>query len=296
MLGSSPLAPDEAKVKALYEEARGALGSLHKQIGLAEGDGKGEELEREVNYSQMLGMLANVTPELSMFSSWVQEVWAGVDARETMLRALPREVRGKMREEWHTLHNSLYLWTRSAFANVLLACLGDRTEMAHSIEARPPFLDHVLSEYVNALPPSVKLAYVPDEAEAEDDGANPVAWRTDAEFFRTLKEKWILREAAKPYITEELYKRKKHPYTAPTKWPRDGPLYRMHASLLTRENIEKLGFLRYEPVAEALDKAFGPDADGRAFRLCNFVSTWVVIGQRFGVQTARAEDWAGYQF
>ena len=62
--------------------------------------------------------------------------------------------------------------------------------MAHSIEARTPFLDHHLTEYVNGLPPSGKI-------------------RWDAEEERFV-EKWILREASKPFITEELYKRKKH--------------------------------------------------------------------------------------
>lgn len=32
---------------------------------------------------------------------------------------------------------------------------------------------------------------------------------------KTLTEKWILREAAKPFITEELYKRRKHVSASP---------------------------------------------------------------------------------
>ena len=34
----------------------------------------------------------------------------------------------------------------------------DRATMAHSLEARSPFLDHVLMEYVASLPPSFKLS------------------------------------------------------------------------------------------------------------------------------------------
>jgi asparagine synthase (glutamine-hydrolysing) len=62
--------------------------------------------------------------------------------------------------------------------------------MAHSIEARTPFLDHELTEYVYGLPPSVKIKW-----DAKDE---------------RFVEKWILREAAKPFITKELYERKKH--------------------------------------------------------------------------------------
>lgn len=35
---------------------------------------------------------------------------------------------------------------------------GDRMSMAHSVESRPPFLDHLLWEYVAKLPPGLKLS------------------------------------------------------------------------------------------------------------------------------------------
>ncbi|KAK4461199.1 hypothetical protein QBC42DRAFT_287721 [Cladorrhinum samala] len=38
-------------------------------------------------------------------------------------------------------------------------------------------------------------------------------------------EKWIIREAGKPFLTRELYRRKKHSYVAPNAWPKDGPLH-----------------------------------------------------------------------
>ena len=38
-----------------------------------------------------------------------------------------------------------------------LNCLGDRVEMAHSIEGRVPFLDHKLVEFAFSLPVSLKL-------------------------------------------------------------------------------------------------------------------------------------------
>jgi asparagine synthetase B (glutamine-hydrolysing) len=62
--------------------------------------------------------------------------------------------------------------------------------MAHSIEAQTPFLDHKLTEHVCGLPPSLKIRWDPKE--------------------QRFIEKWILREAAKPFITKELYERKKH--------------------------------------------------------------------------------------
>ena len=44
------------------------------------------------------------------------------------------------------LNQSMWLWLKSMFPNKLLNFLGDRMEMAHSIEGRTPFLDHHLVE------------------------------------------------------------------------------------------------------------------------------------------------------
>lgn len=38
-------------------------------------------------------------------------------------------------------------------SNGILNYVGERAEMASSIEGRPPFLDHRLVEYANTLPP-----------------------------------------------------------------------------------------------------------------------------------------------
>ena len=87
-----------------------------------------------------------------------------------------------------------YLWSKSALANYILKTLGDGCEMAHSIEGRVPFLDHKLFETVKTLPLSYKLKQMPDGR---------------------FTEKHILREAMKPYLTNTLYKRQKHPFIAP---------------------------------------------------------------------------------
>ncbi|KAL8846318.1 MAG: hypothetical protein Q9221_008584 [Calogaya cf. arnoldii] len=68
-----------------------------------------------------------------------------------------------MQSSWHPMHSAQYNWNKSSLANILPSCLGGRIEMAYSVEARTPFLDHHLIEYVNKLPPSVisllSLAY-----------------------------------------------------------------------------------------------------------------------------------------
>jgi asparagine synthase (glutamine-hydrolysing) len=85
-------------------------------------------------------------PTLDLWSSWVQKAFARNDIRLTAMRALDDDARDKMAKQWHPLHSSMYIWNKLLLPNMLLTCLGDRAEMAHSIEGRPPFLDHVLSE------------------------------------------------------------------------------------------------------------------------------------------------------
>ena len=85
-----------------------------------------------------------------------------------------------------------YLWIKCMLAPYLLTMLGDRSEMAHSIEGRTPFLDHVLFERASRIPDAFKI----------HDGT----------------EKHVLREAFREDVTEEIYERKKWPYMAPPLW------------------------------------------------------------------------------
>ena len=66
------------------------------------------------------------------------------------------DVNGQMRGR-AAAHQSMYLWAKTIFPNNLLNFLGDRMEMAHSIEGRTPFLDHHLVEYALGLPRSLKV-------------------------------------------------------------------------------------------------------------------------------------------
>jgi asparagine synthase (glutamine-hydrolysing) len=87
------------------------------------------------------------------------------------------------------LNQALSIWTRTMLPNYVLTFLGDRMEMAHSIEGRVPFLDHHVTEYASRLPVHHKI--------------------------RGLREKHILREAVRDVVTTEIYDRQKHPFISP---------------------------------------------------------------------------------
>jgi asparagine synthase (glutamine-hydrolysing) len=98
------------------------------------------------------------------------------------------DVRGQLTGR-SPVNQSLYLWSKTALPNFILSVLGDRMEMAHSVEGRLPFLDHHVVETVRDFPVRAKI--------------------------RGTVEKHVLREATRPLITDTVYRRQKHPFLAP---------------------------------------------------------------------------------
>lgn len=163
----------------------------------------------------------------------------------------------------------------------MLSCLGDRTEMAHSVEGRTPFLDHHLTEYVNNIPPSLRTKWNGSATTSDDTQCTQARSQQKEQF----TGKWVLREAMRPFVTDELYQRVKHPYTAPLQYEFGGPLHTVLARLITEENVRQLGFVSWEKASTLLERAF-TEKDTTAARLAFCVAQWVVLAQRFGIKTA----------
>jgi asparagine synthase (glutamine-hydrolysing) len=123
------------------------------------------------------------------------------------------------------VNQSMYLWSKTMLPNVLLNYLGDRMEMAHSIEGRTPFLDHHLVAAVVAMPVEMKI--------------------------RGTTEKHVLREAAKPYITKTVYDRQKHAFIAPIE-SKSG-LWTYIQDTLRSRTLESIPFFDQKAVAQQLD-------------------------------------------
>ncbi|KXH66828.1 asparagine synthase [Colletotrichum salicis] len=279
----SALAKNNQAREAMQKEMADDLKNMFTRVGMFD-----HEWETTAPKSRHLGIGNNALkwqPHLDMFAPWVQDSYGRKDMRVSVAETMSAEVRKNMDEKWHTLHSSLYYYTRGALPNMILTCLGDRTEMAHSIEARPPFLDHHLVEYVNGLPPSLKIAYNQPEGDTDGTGSS-LWWKNLSAARQALSEKWILKEAGRPFITQELYDRRKHPYSAPVKWPREGPIHQLFKKLITEASVKNLGFLEWEDVKRWLEHGFGDDSDPNAFRKLVITGSWVVLSQRFGVKKA----------
>jgi asparagine synthase (glutamine-hydrolysing) len=146
------------------------------------------------------------------------------------------------------VNQSLYVWSKTMLPNYILSNLGDRMEMAHSVEGRLPFLDHHLVEAVARMPVSMKI--------------------------NGMTEKWVLREAARPAITETVYKRQKHPFMSPPSTvQQNGRLFTMLQDTLRSSLLDGPGIYDREKVVRMLDAI--PTLDGAARNRMDSVLMWM---------------------
>lgn len=180
-----------------------------------------------------------------LFTPSVAENVGSFDPLMALLDSLDADVRYNILHNWDPVHSSMYLWSKTFLVNNLLTTLGDRCEMAHSVEGRVPFLDHVLVELVNSFPLHMKL--------------------TDQ-----LTEKYILRKAAKPFITQEIYERQKHPFLSPpATMNRSNPLYQLMQDTLRSDDMKNVELFDHSKILLILDRMHSelPDDIGRQMKL-----------------------------
>lgn len=175
------------------------------------------------------------------------------------------DVQGRLRGR-EAVNQSVYLWMKCMFPNLMLCWIGDRAEMAHSIEGRQPFLDHPLVELAARLPTRLKIAE------------------------RT--EKHVLREAARPYLTQDVYERQKFMFQAPPpRLERGAPLFEALCAAI-HAGLPHLSFYDRAGVEAFMDAAPGTDpADRvRAFETASTLMTiagFAVLAKRYGIGDAR---------
>jgi asparagine synthase (glutamine-hydrolysing) len=217
--------------------------------------------------------LVGVKRLLGFLPSWM-ETFA---ARSVKLRALLAEgFLGDLsgREPYHALlsgldvqgqligrsavHQSLYLWSKTMLPGYILTMLGDRMEMAHSIEGRVPFLDHHVVEMIRSQPVSLKI--------------------------RGMTEKYVLREAARDVITDTVYRRQKHPFMSPpaTLNPK-AKLHDLVQDRLRGSALASIPFFDQRKVIGLLDRLAGMDEASRVAndQILMFLTSACVLQERF---------------
>lgn len=122
---------------------------------------------------------------------------------------------------------SLYLWSK-AFLGTYALC-AERLQMAHAVEERLPFMDHRVFDVVRQIPAGLLV--------------------------HELREKYILREAARPFLTDTVYRRPKHSFTAPPVLAEPGsPLHDLAQDLLRGSTMASLPLFDQPAVLSLMDR------------------------------------------
>src|SRR5215467_9596255 len=146
------------------------------------------------NVRRTLGFVPSWIETFSARAAKMQPLWASdfadtFGSRESYHSLLNGiDIRGQLHGR-DPVHQSLYLWSKTLLPGYILNVLGDRMEMAHSVEGRLPFLDHHVVEVLCSQPVHQKI--------------------------HGMTEKYVLREAVREVITDTVYKRQKHPFLSP---------------------------------------------------------------------------------
>ncbi len=159
----------------------------------------------------------------------------------------------------HPLDIAQYVWIKTMLEGQILTWGGDRVDMAHSMEARPAFLDHNLAAVAFQIDPALRIF--------------------------NGREKHVLREAMKGLLPEELYNREKFAFMAP-------PAHRneeksrafadLAADFLSDDAIEQTGLLDRNGVRELERRRADPNTNA-----AELVQIDALLNHALGVQVLK---------
>jgi asparagine synthase (glutamine-hydrolysing) len=154
---------------------------------------------------------------------------------------------------WEPLAQAQYLEITTFLSTYLLSSQGDRMGMAHSVEGRFPFLDFRVVEFCNRLGARMKL--------------------------RGLEEKYLLKQAAGPWLPDLITKRPKRPYRAPIhrSFFNDASLDYVQ-QLLSPQSLKDCGLFKPEAVRQLVLKIQGGSSLGETddMALAGILSTQLI--------------------
>lgn len=182
--GMDTLSPAErAEWEAILAEAN----RLFKGAMLAEDEVSDPALDALVGFtpSCLQPWLATATHVPALLHSDLRKELKDYQPGQAIADALDAD----MLASRHPLDKAQYVWIKTMLEGQILTWGGDRVDMANSMEARPPFLDHHLAEFATRIPPTLRI--------------------------KGRTEKYVLREAMKGILPKVLYEREKFAFMAP---------------------------------------------------------------------------------
>jgi len=177
------------------------------------------------------------TDRQRLYAPAFAETVAGVGPEELVSRALGKAGgRG-------AVERALRADVATYLADDLLVKM-DMASMAHGLEARSPFLDHELFEFVASLPVGLRL--------------------------RGLSRKWLLKRVAAPHVPRETVRRAKRGFGIPVaRWLRGELRDMLRETLLSRRAVER-GMFVPSAVSELID-AHLTGREDHQYRLWNLL-------------------------
>jgi asparagine synthase (glutamine-hydrolysing) len=191
--------------------AAGPLARLSRRPGLRRGL---ECVARSGNFSDAYTSLVSVfaQPELdSLLTPELKERLRGTEPATAVIeRILQRRKNMPLLDQ--LMHIDIETWLPN---DVLLKA--DKMSMAHSLEARVPFLDHEFAEFCASIPARLKIHW--------------------------LTEKYILRQATKGIVPDEIARRRKHGFTVSLKpWHCDDGTTGLIWETLSAQRLQNRGW------------------------------------------------------
>ena len=151
-------------------------------------------------------------------------------------------------DTWHPFARMQYFDIKHRMGDGVVLAL-DRTSMAHSVEARVPFLDHEVVEFCARIPPSVKMR-----------------WRT---------EKQVLRRAMAGILPPEIATRPKVPMYVPVEQWMRGPLPAFAEEMFSETSVRDFGYFAPDKVAAVLARhRSGQENFGQALAAVLAIQLW----------------------
>lgn len=136
------------------------------------------------------------------------------------------------------LNQSCYLHSKTCLSGMTLSSLGDRVEMAHSVESRLPFLDQRVVDIARTVPACQKV--------------------------RGGAEKYVLRKAMRTVVTSEVCGRRKHPITAPAALWEGSAFGELLQDTLRSSSLEAIPFVNRRALLAILDTMAGEKPAARS--------------------------------
>ncbi|MCF7506113.1 MULTISPECIES: asparagine synthase (glutamine-hydrolyzing) [unclassified Vibrio] len=210
------------------------------------------------------GMMRTGSQRGKVFSSLYKPELSAHHQRLTPYTDIIKHIDWSKTMKGDILHRSLNLWQESVLPSYILNVLGDRAEMANSVEGRVPFLDHNLYKFLMSVPSKLKIS-----------GST---------------EKYLLRAAMEGRVHPTVLNQCKEPFMAPPVKVHSSdlvssPLYDYMGDTFTSQSIKDQPFYCPKKVLKSFDslRSIEPSSRMELDRILTFVLSICIMQREFNI-------------